>query len=113
MIQATIFRNSDDSGNVLYKGIVIEGHAGYDDEGHDIVCAAVSALALNFYNSVETFTKDDFEGTAGQEDIQFEFRFPGFISPESRLLMNSLVLGLQNIENDYGRPYIMIRFKEV
>ena len=70
-------------------------------------------MAINFYNSVETFTDDGFEGTAGQDDIQFDFRFTSDISPESQLLMNSLILGLQNIENDYGKSYINIRFKEV
>ena len=113
MIKATVFKNSTDSGNAVYTGIVMEGHAGYADEGEDIICAAVSALAINFYNSVETFTDDGFEGIAGQEDVQFDFRFTSDISPESQLLMNSLVLGLQNIENDYGKSYINIRFKEV
>lgn len=113
MIQATVLKDSRDSGNVLYRGIAIEGHAGYAEEGEDIICAAVSALAINFYNSVETFTEDPFEGAAGQEDVQFDFRFTSDISPESQLLMNSLVLGLQNIEKDYGRTYIIIRFKEV
>ena len=41
------------------------------------------------------------------------FRFLSEISSESKLLMNSLVFGLQNIEEDYGEPYIKIRFKEV
>ena len=68
---------------------------------------------LLIFNSVETFTDDGFEGIAGQEDVQFDFRFTSDISPESQLLMNSLVLGLQNIENDYGKSYINIRFKEV
>ena len=113
MIKATVLKDSTDSGNVIYRGIVMEGHAGYAQEGEDIICAAVSALAINFYNSVETFTDDGFEGTAGQDDIQFDFRFTSDISPESQLLMNSLILGLQNIENDYGRSYINIRFKEV
>ena len=112
MIQATVLKDSRDSGNVLYRGIVIEGHAGYAEEGEDIICAAVSALAINFYNSVETFTEDGFEGGAG-ESGSFEFRFTSDISPESKLLMNSLILGLQNIEKDYGRTYIIIRFKEV
>ena len=92
MIQTTVFKKSTDSGNDLYCGIVIKGHAGYAEEGEDIICAAVSALAINFYNSVETFTDDGFEGTAGQDDIQFDFRFTSDISPESQLLMNSLIL---------------------
>ena len=91
----------------------MEGHAEYAEEGEDIICAAVSALALNFFNSVETFTEDEFEGGAGQENMQFEFRFTSEISPESKLLMNSLILGLQNIERDYGKSYINVKFKEV
>ena len=61
----------------------------------------------------EAFTEDSFEGEAGQEDVQFSFRFTSQISPESKLLINSLVLGLQNIERDYGKSYIIIRFEEV
>ena len=91
----------------------MEGHAEYAEEGEDIICAAVSALALNFFNSVETFTEDEFEGVAGQENMQFEFRFTSEISPESKLLMNSLILGLRNIEKDYGKSYINVKYKEV
>ena len=98
MIQTTVFKNPQIQAMISYCGIVIKGHAGYAEEGEDIICAAVSALAINFYNSVETFTDDGFEGIAGQEDVQFDFRFTSDISPESQLLMNSLVLGLQNIE---------------
>ena len=108
MITVTVYKRSD-----TCMGFSSIGHAEYAEEGYDIICAAVSALAINFYNSVETFTDDGFEGTAGQDDIQFDFRFTSDISPESQLLMNSLILGLQNIENDYGRSYINIRFKEV
>lgn len=91
----------------------MEGHAEYAEEGEDIICAAVSALTLNFFNSVETFTEDEFEGGAGQENMQFEFRFTSEISPESKLLMNSLILGLRNIEKDYGKSYINVKYKEV
>ena len=81
-------------------------------EGEDIICAAVSALALNFFNSVEAFTEDVVEVVA-VESGSFEFRFTSEISPESKLLMNSLILGLQNIERDYGKSYINVKFKEV
>ena len=37
MIKATVFKNSTDSGNAVYTGIVMEGHAGYADEGEDII----------------------------------------------------------------------------
>ena len=70
-------------------------------------------LVLNMANSIEQFTDDLFEADQDEEAGGFNFRFTDHISPESRLLMNSLVFGLQNIEEEYGEPYIKIRFEEV
>ena len=98
------------------QGIDMLGHAGYADdyqEGQELVCAAVSALTLNMANSVEQFTEDAFEGAQDEVSGAFQFRFTSDISSESQLLMNSLILGLQNIEEEYGEPYIKIRFEEV
>ena len=39
--------------------------------------------------------------------------FSSAMSSKSSLLMESLVLGLQNIADAYGDEYIKIRFKEV
>ena len=102
---------TDSEGNSV--GIEVNGHAGYDECGRDIICAAVSSLTLNMANSVETFTEDGFEGSVDEKTGSFHFRFTGEISPESKLLMDSLVLGLQNIEDSYGDEYIKIRFEEV
>ena len=44
-----------------YKGFECAGHAGYAEEGSDIICAAVSALAVNTINAIEQFTEDPFE----------------------------------------------------
>ena len=112
MICATIFVDSEQ----CYQGIDLSGHAGDADdyqEGQELVCAAVSALVLNMANCVEQFTDDIFEAKEEEEGGGFMFRFLSEISSESKLLMNSLVFGLQNIEEDYGEPYIKIRFKEV
>ena len=105
MISVTVFVDSEHQ----YESIRMLGHAGLADnhqEGQELVCAAVSALVLNMANSIEQFTDDLFEADQDEEA-------GGFISPESRLLMNSLVFGLQNIEEEYGEPYIKIRFEEV
>ena len=109
MIQVTIFQDSDN----LIRGIELDGHAGYDEEGHDIICAAVSALAINAVNSVEEFTNDVFTGEAAEDGGFLSFHLTEQISAESKLLMDSLVLGLQNIKDEYGAQYINIRFKEV
>lgn len=112
MISVTVFVDSDR----CYRGIELTGHAGFADdyqEGQELVCAAVSALVLNTANSVEQFTDDRFEAEEGEEEGFFSFRFTSGISSGSKLLMNSLIFGLQNMEEDYGEPYIKIRFKEV
>ena len=109
MIRVVVLEDSEG----CVRGVELKGHAGYGEEGEDIVCAAVSALVLNAANSVEAFTEDDFFGEAAEEGGDFSFHFTGSISPESQLLMKSLVLGLQKIRDEYGEPYINIRLKEV
>ena len=44
MIRVTYYR--------LFNRVTIEGHAGTGPEGHDLVCAAVSALALTLAGNV-------------------------------------------------------------
>ena len=112
MINVTVFVGSDHR----YHGISFLGHAGLADdyqEGQELVCAAVSALTLNMANSVEHFTDDPFEADEDEQSGMFRFRFTGEIGSEAALLMNSLVFGLQDIEDTYGEPYIKIRFEEV
>ena len=101
MIQVTIIRDVEKQ----VKEITCKGHAGYAASGQDIICAAA--------NSVEAFTGDSFEGEMDEETGGFSFRFTGSVSRESRLLIDSLVLGLTNIQESYGKKYIHIRYKEV
>ena len=98
MIQVIILRDKDRK----EKGIEISGHAGYAEYGQDIICSAVSVLALNMANSVEQFTDDHFEGSVSEDGGQFSFLFP-----------DSMILGLTNIRDEYGAEYINFRFREV
>lgn len=112
MINVTVLVDSEHH----YIGVNYLGHAGYADDrqdGQDLVCAAVSALTLNMANSVEHFTEDKFTADMEEESGLFRFRFTDDVSPEATLLMNSLIFGLQDIEESYGEPYIKIRFEEV
>ena len=109
MIQVTIFR---DSSGVL-RGFRMKGHAGYAEAGQDIVCAAVSVLTLNTANAIEAFTEDNMEGEADEKSGLFTVRLIGEVSRESKLLIDTLILGLQDIQSSYGKKYIKIRFEEV
>jgi len=54
MIQAQIFETIAPDQSRKITRFLITGHAGSGEYGRDVVCAAVSALAINFVNSVES-----------------------------------------------------------
>ena len=94
------------SGNE-YIGFSSKGHAGYAEEGYDIICAAVSVLTVNTINSIKKFTDDAFKAEAADGMVRWKFtEIP--LSKEANLLMDSLVLGLKDIQENYGKKYIKI-----
>ncbi|MCD7955856.1 MAG: ribosomal-processing cysteine protease Prp [Lachnospiraceae bacterium] len=100
------------SGN-QYRGFSFQGHAGYAPEGEDIVCAAVSALALNTVNSIESFTDDFFEQEFSEDGGYLRITFQENVSEKTSLLMDSLLLGITNIQAEYGNEYITLTYEEV
>ncbi|MCI6018811.1 MAG: ribosomal-processing cysteine protease Prp [Blautia sp.] len=97
--------------NGSYISFVSSGHAGFAQEGYDIVCAAVSALIINTVNSIEKFTEDSIE--AEEKDGYVSFRFMKPVTEKGTLLMDSLVLGLTDISNSYKNRYLTVKVKEV
>lgn len=90
-----------------YRKFRIDGHAGYAEEGQDIVCAAVSALVINAINSIEKFTEDAFTCDCADGQIS-SWEFTSTVSPATDLLMDSLLLGLENIQRSYGDDYLQV-----
>ena len=109
MIQAVIIKDRLGA----YREVRIDGHAGYAESGQDIICAAVSVLAQNAVNSIEAFTEDPFQAEVKEDDGALTVRFQGSVSEKTKLLLDSMVLGLESIEESYGSQYIRIRFEEV
>ncbi len=109
MIQITVFKNQAKE----YTAFQCMGHAEYADAGEDIVCAAVSALVINTINSVEQLVSDEFELVTEQESGRIDFSLKDGYSEKSLLLIQSLILGLQGIQKNYGTEYMMLIFKEV
>ncbi|MFR8016722.1 MAG: ribosomal-processing cysteine protease Prp [Clostridiaceae bacterium] len=89
--------------------------AGCPEYGQDVMLsAAVSALGSQHWQTpLKHFADDHFEGSVGEDGGSFSFSFPDKISSESQLLMKSLILGLENIRDEYGAEYIKFRFREV
>ena len=109
MITITFYRDKDRN----YKRFSCEGHAGYAEYGHDIVCAGVSALVINCINSIENFCDVRFKVDADDEGGNIKFMLNAPADGDSELLINSMILGLKGIQNDYGNDYIILNFKEV
>ncbi len=103
MIEVSVKRQNDD-----IIGFHIEGHSGYADRGSDIICSAVSALAVNCVNSVEELTEDHFSMGSDEERGMIDFELTGTISPESALLLRSLFLGIKGLEKSYRGRYVRL-----
>ena len=108
MTKITFYQHEDGS----WRGFDSCGHAGYAQAGEDIVCSAVSALIINFVNSLEEFTDDDYRVDTDQENAEINVEFTGKLSKEGNLLLKSLILGLTSIEEEQDK-YLDVIFKEV
>ncbi len=98
----TITFNLDE--NNLYTGFVAFGHAGYNKSfGKDIVCSAISALTINFINSVDELTDCTVNVETNDETGFMNVSLADYESEDVQLLFKSLVLGLKGIEKDFSK----------
>ena len=98
--------------NGSYLDFLSRGHAGYAEEGQDIVCAAVSALIVTTVNSLDEFTEDEIEVREDDGYVSIHFKTnPN--TERGKLLMDSLILGLTEIEHSYNNRYLTVKVKEV
>ena len=109
MICVTVVQTKDKQ----IRAFQVAGHAGYAESGQDIVCSAVSALTITTINSLEAFTNQSFEIDQDEEDGVITVNFLEDLNHDAALLMNSLILGLKSIENEYNNEYIHVDFREV
>lgn len=95
----------------------VTGHAGYAEEGSDIVCSAVTILVINTVNCIERFCKEPFH--CQTDEVKGGFLVCDF--PELRrgkenhdvdLLLETMVHGLNDIKHEYCN-YITITDREV
>ena len=102
MIHASL--TQDPSGRLIaYRA---KGHAGYAEEGFDIVCSAVSILGVTCVNSLEALLHILAQVDNNSEG-HLSFRLPPHLNEEqqkgAQLLMQSLYIGLQAIAEEYPK----------
>lgn len=110
MITIRLTRNT--KGDILKYKII--GHANTDDHGKDIVCAAISVLAQTSILGIHKVLEVEPEWTA--KDGKLHCTVPDGIDDnrkrEINAILETMVLGFENIQNQYPES-IRIETKEV
>lgn len=109
----TVTIAKDKSGS--YTEFICMGHAGKKRFffEKDMVCAAISVLVINTVNSLEKLAKEQFTLTQNEADGFIRCEFPTGLSDQGMLLIDAMILGLQGIEQQYGKKYLQVNIKEV
>ncbi len=99
MIRAQVFEIVAPDATTRIARFLIEGHAGSGEYGRDVVCAAVSALAINFVNSVEALCGHELwhEARNGYLDVRVTEDEP------TQWLAKSLRVGLVGMAKEHAR----------
>ena len=101
MINVTVF-----SRNGRITGFEAAGHAESSPEGPDIICAACSVLMINTVNAIEVLTGNSV--IADDEDGHLVCQFPNGLDQEGMLLIQTMLLGLTQIRDDYDGQYLQV-----
>lgn len=94
MIKVKVKRENN---NITY--INVTGHAKYADYGSDIVCSAVSCLCFTIANQLLSID-ETLDITAVNNDFSFTNMND---THDVQLLLNTLVNGLVQVENEYSK----------
>jgi len=102
MVKVTINKNEG-----IIDEIIISGHAGFAPKGGDIVCAAVSSIAITSVNdinalddSVNYVENDGYLKITVKKDTEI-----------NQKILNNMVVTLQELESQYPKN-ILIRNEE-
>ena len=84
--------------SVRKDGIKIQGHAGYAENGKDIVCAGMTALTQTLVRSLEGLTSDEieYEISPGRADMHYRN-----LSEAGKHLVDSFFIGVCSIADEF------------
>ncbi|WP_440895984.1 ribosomal-processing cysteine protease Prp [Amphibacillus sp. Q70] len=110
MIKVNIHRNKSED----IIAFELSGHADSGPHGHDLVCAAVSAVAFGMTNAVMELSEIepiiDQGGQGGYLKVTLPDEAEGEAFEKATLLLEGMLTSLVTIERDYGQ-YISISEK--
>lgn len=98
----------------MYRGFTCMGHAGFAKDGEpDILCASISFLVINTINALEELAGESFQTAAKEETGFIQCEFQEALQDKSVFLLDTMVFGLKNLAETYGKKYLQVKFKEV
>ena len=100
MIKAVLYRDGEN-----LTGCRLEGHSGWADSGHDIVCAAASILGCTCVNALESVCGVIPEITEyNEQKAMLAFELPEMTeekNSKAQILMCALRQGLDDLSAEY------------
>lgn len=109
MITITIYRTKN-----IINGFIVEGHAGFAEEGLDIVCASVSILSYTALNAVNLVAGVDpeFISYDVDEDTGLMSMRTMVNNDKTDVIYRNFMVGIELLLEDYS-DYITLKFEEV
>ncbi len=98
-----------ESSNKAITRIIISGHAGYDEKGKDLVCAAVSSIAVGTLNALDELTKDDCELILTDDQVMIIVKRN---EHDSQMIIKTLIIQIKTLQESYPN-YLKIIQTEV
>ncbi|MBQ4638975.1 MAG: ribosomal-processing cysteine protease Prp [Clostridia bacterium] len=86
--------------------LVCQGHAGYAEEGHDIVCAAVSVLAFTCANALESVAH--VKAKVEERDGFLSIYLPPNAGHDAQTVMNTVLQGFRDLNDAYPK-YLQLK----
>ena len=110
MVNVNICR--DKAGNI--KKFVVKGHAGFDREGRDIVCAAVSTVAYTSAGSLQELVglENFFEERHGFMTCSIDMDISPELKHDAQIIMAVAYIGFKQIELAYPK-HVKVMDEEV
>lgn len=101
MTEVKILKKNDD----IFK-IDISGHAFYAEYGNDIVCAAISMISYTIANKLLFEQENNVIVNIDNKEGRFSIEVKE-IDDLNKILLSTLKMGLQMIEEEYGDNIII------
>lgn len=97
-----------------FKRFVVKGHAGFAEEGSDIVCSAVSAIAFTAVGAIEELIglKGFFKEKNGFMSWKLDMELSSELRHDTNIIMAAAEIGFKQIEYAYP-DYVKVMDEEV